>query len=397
MQWKFRRKQKPSVFPSNIGPATTGPMEAAVPSQQSRRGLLGKLRTVGVAIAAVSGVGVLTQHNAPVAHADNIGNFSNSDPGSYAPAVTATNTGSGAGISGSSTWSYGVVATSTHAAGVVGLSNSSVVDGNFGVYGGNGVSNGVGVYGDGGGTGVSGSGGMIGVAGSSSQTGVSGGGGGAGVNGSGGSFGVYGSSTIGIGVYGISDSIGVYAFSQGTSQPGLYATGGSVAGFFNGNVQVNGNLSKAGGSFLIDHPLDPTNKKLYHSFVESPDMKNIYDGIAVLDAHGEAVVVLPDWFGALNNDFRYQLTCLGSHAPVYISHKIQNNQFTIAGGQQGMEISWLVTGIRQDPWAQQNRIPVEEEKSARELGFYYHPEVYGQPADKSLVQQLVMQPTTLPV
>jgi hypothetical protein len=44
--------------------------------------------------------------------------------------------------------------------------------------------------------------------------------------------------------------------------------------------------------FRIDHPLDPANKYLNHSAVESPDMKNIYDGVVTLDADGEAVVEL---------------------------------------------------------------------------------------------------------
>jgi hypothetical protein len=44
-----------------------------------------------------------------------------------------------------------------------------------------------------------------------------------------------------------------------------------------GNLGVTGTVSKGGGSFKIDHPLDPENKYLSHSFVESPDMKNIYD------------------------------------------------------------------------------------------------------------------------
>jgi hypothetical protein len=96
---------------------------------------------------------------------------------------------------------------------------------------------------------------------------------------------------------------------------------------------VIGNLSKGGGSFKIDHPLDPANKYLYHSFVESPDMMNVYNGNVVLDANGEAVVVLPDWFEALNRDFRYQLTCIGGFAPVYIAEEIANNQFKIAGGE----------------------------------------------------------------
>ena len=57
-----------------------------------------------------------------------------------------------------------------------------------------------------------------------------------------------------------------------------------------GNVYVTGYLSKAGGSFKIDHPIDPTNKYLCHSFVESPDMKNIYDGVVTLDDKGEAEI-----------------------------------------------------------------------------------------------------------
>jgi hypothetical protein len=130
--------------------------------------------------------------------------------------------------------------------------------------------------------------------------------------------------------------------------------------------------------------LDPEGKYLYHSFVESPDMMNIYNGNVVLDEHGEAWVELPGWFEALNRDFRYQLTCIGGFAPVYIAEKIQHNRFKIAGGKPGMEVSWQVTGIRQDPWAEAHRIPVEEVKPPEEQGTYLHPEVYGQPEEKSV-------------
>ncbi|HMB91945.1 MAG TPA: hypothetical protein VKP65_13915, partial [Rhodothermales bacterium] len=68
------------------------------------------------------------------------------------------------------------------------------------------------------------------------------------------------------------------------------SSAGGVAGQFVGDVNVSGTLSKGGGSFKIDHPLDPANKYLAHSFVESPDMMNVYNGNAVLDAAGEAVV-----------------------------------------------------------------------------------------------------------
>jgi hypothetical protein len=57
-----------------------------------------------------------------------------------------------------------------------------------------------------------------------------------------------------------------------------------------GNTDILGTLTKPAGSFKIDHPLDPANKYLYHSFVESPDMKNMYDGNVTTDEAGLATV-----------------------------------------------------------------------------------------------------------
>ena len=177
---------------------------------------------------------------------------------------------------------------------------------------------------------------------------------------------------------------------NGQGGDGIFAVAGSgiengYAGLFSGDVDVVGNLSKNGGSFKIDHPLDPANKYLYHSFVESPDMMNIYNGVVVLDGSGEAVVELPEWFGALNRDFRYQLTAVGSPGPdLYIAQEIENNSFRIAGGKPGLKVSWQVTGIRQDAWANAHRIPVEVEKSERERGYYLHPELYGAPEEKGM-------------
>jgi hypothetical protein len=150
------------------------------------------------------------------------------------------------------------------------------------------------------------------------------------------------------------------------------------------NVIVYESLTKPFGSFKIDHPLDPENKYLYHSFVESPDMKNIYDGIVILNEHGEAWVDLPEWFEALNKDFRYQLTCVGGFAPVYIESEISDNRFKIAGGKEGMKVSWQVTGIRHDPIADLKRIKVEEYKSDTERGLYLYPEAYGQPKEEGI-------------
>lgn len=175
---------------------------------------------------------------------------------------------------------------------------------------------------------------------------------------------------------------GLYGWAyNGATNYGVWGTasGGTTnwAGYFSGNVNVTGTLSKGGGSFKIDHPLDPENKYLYHSFVESPDMKNVYDGVVTLDANGEAKVQLPNYFEALNKDFRYQLTCIGGFAPVYIAEEIFGNSFKIAGGQSGMKVSWQVTGIRKDPFAEANRIQVEMDKPAGERGKYLYPEAYG--------------------
>lgn len=164
------------------------------------------------------------------------------------------------------------------------------------------------------------------------------------------------------------------------------------AGSFWGDVQVTGTLTKAGGSFQIDHPLDPANKYLYHSFVESPDMLNIYNGTVTLDEQGEAWVKLPEWFEALNKDYRYQLTPIGAPMPeLHVAEEIADNRFKIAGGMAGKRVSWQVTGVRDDPWARAHRIPVEVDKEGEERGRYLHPELYGQPMEKGLVWPLVQE------
>jgi trimeric autotransporter adhesin len=171
----------------------------------------------------------------------------------------------------------------------------------------------------------------------------------------------------------------------GSTGDGVFAIGGSgQAGYFSGDVFVAGSISSTESSSTIDHPLDPANKYLSHSFVESPDMMNIYNGNVVLDEKGEAVVELPQWFDAINRDFRYQLTCIGGFAPVYVADEIGNNRFRIAGGKAEIKVSWQVTGVRQDAWANAHRVPVEQEKELRERGFYIHPELYGAPEQKRI-------------
>jgi len=146
-----------------------------------------------------------------------------------------------------------------------------------------------------------------------------------------------------------------------------------------------GKLTKSGGGFKIDHPLAPTTMYLNHSFVESPDMKNVYDGIATLGPSGRATIQLPRWVEAVCGEFRYQLTAIGGPAPgLHIASEIRRGRFSVAGGLRGMKVSWQVTGIRHDPWAKANRIQVEEKKTGSERGTYRHPEALGRPEELSV-------------
>jgi hypothetical protein len=210
-----------------------------------------------------------------------------------------------------------------------------------------------------------------------------------------GATGVYGTSPsaqFGTGVSGVGGGtsghgvVGSITSDSGTAS-GVYgasAGSNSYAGYFEGHVGVTGTLSKGGGSFRIDHPLDPANRILQHSFVESPDMLNIYNGIVTADAGGEATVELPAWFMALNRDFRYGLTPIGEFAPLYVKSTVDKGRFTIAGAKPGQDISWQLTGIRKDAWAEANRIEVELDKAKDQRGRYLHPIENGRPASSGV-------------
>ena len=171
--------------------------------------------------------------------------------------------------------------------------------------------------------------------------------------------------------------------------PSVFVTLASSAwaGWFNGDVfiegdlHVNSTLTASSKSFLIDHPQDPANKYLEHVSVESNERMTIYRGTTVLDQDGNSTVRLPEYFESLNTNFQYQLTCIGGWAKVYISQKVQNNEFAIAGGTPGLEVSWQITGERNDAWSVQNPLEVERQKPSEAKGTYKHPEVYGKPVE----------------
>ena len=308
--------------------------------------------------------------------------------------MRGTATGSGYGVRGN--WGYNGVYGSGGSYGVIGSSSSG-----YGVYGSGGStgvyasggSSGYGVQAYGGTFGVYASGssygvytqGVIGVYGTGTNYGVYGytaNPNTAAVYGTGGQYGVQGASgrTAGIrgdsgyvGVWGEGTSWGFYSIATGTSGENYgfmseTLSSAGYAGFFKGRVHITGTLSKAAGSFKIDHPLDPERKWLQHSFVESPDMMNVYNGNVTTDAGGYATLKLPAYFGALNRDFRYQLTVIGKMAQAVVDREISKNQFRIRTSEGYVKVSWQVTGIRQDAYAKEHPIKVEVLKSLAERG-----------------------------
>jgi hypothetical protein len=251
-----------------------------------------------------------------------------------------------------------------------GLSND-----NYGVYGSSNTS--LGVYG------ISGSSmGVRGESQSASGYGVYG------VNNVGG-ISVYGHSPIGVGVFGEGQS-GITGWGIGASAAGVYgSTDGSPnsdAARFQGDVSVNGSLSVSGNkNFRIDHPLDPANKTLIHSCVESNERLLIYSGTVVTNGNGDATIELPSYFEALNINYRYQLTVVGRvFAQVRIEDEISNNRFSIKTDKPNIKICWEVTGDRNDAFSKANPFVVEKEKSPTDRGKYYSPELFGQPKEMQI-------------
>lgn len=205
--------------------------------------------------------------------------------------------------------------------------------------------------------------------------------------------GVLGVSVLGNGVEG-------FTFSNVRDSPDVAAVRGQsangFAGLFAGRVRVTGFLQKAGGGFTVDHPADPENKYLSHSFVESPDMLNVYSGTVTTNRDGTARVKLPAYFEALNRDFRYQLTVIGKFARAMVSEEIKGNQFAIRTDPGRVKVCWQVTGVRKDAWAEANRIEVEERKPKAERGHYLHPELFGKKARAIHPAPAIRVPDTLP-
>jgi hypothetical protein len=189
----------------------------------------------------------------------------------------------------------------------------------------------------------------------------------------------------GIGVFGWSNNDGDGVVGRAKFGNAIHGIGGTNAGLFDGHVQINAGLDVTGEltcpakHFVIDHPCDPANKYLHHCSVEAPEMINIYDGNVISDEAGTATVFLPNYFEALNCDFRYQLTVIGQFAQAIIAEEIVNNRFVIKTDKPHVKVSWQVAGVRQDAYAKAHPVMVERDKPSLEKGRYLHPLLHNLP------------------
>lgn len=192
-----------------------------------------------------------------------------------------------------------------------------------------------------------------------------------------------GVGTAGIGYYGVVGE-------------DLYA--GGAAGAY--GVLSNGDFGATGAkTFIIDHPEDPENKFLRHFSTESNEVLNMYRGNVTLDENGEAIVELPDYYESINTNPSYHLTPIGGFAQLYIKEEIEDGKFVIAGGSDGLKVSWTIYSERNDPYFQQypEKRAVEVEKREGQKGKYFMPQLYDQTEDKKLIQRPTQERATQPV
>jgi hypothetical protein len=183
--------------------------------------------------------------------------------------------------------------------------------------------------------------------------------------------GIVGYSKIGTGVVGISaDAEPSVPYSNLPSFCGGYfegktygisakCTGGSgagyYAGYFTGNVFVNGNFASTNKYFVIDHPVKE-GMSLRHACMEGPEA-GIYQRGRVKLVNKEAIIELPDYFKALSrNNPSISLTPVGELALVSYKELEKSKKYRIFSDKDNIEVDWIVLGKRED-------IVIEEKKT----------------------------------
>lgn len=307
---------------------------------------------------------------------------------SGARAIDVTNAGVGPGVfvnaKGNGLWAVGptissaaVIGDSSSGEAVVARQNGAVCEQNVGKC--NGIGAIVGRHDGEGGYGVrgfvtdpNGATGVLGQAGISGGTGV-------GVRGEN-----VNAANSGNAVEGVTNGAGAGIFGQGT-----------LAGKFNGNVVINGDLTVTGvkSGFKIDDPRAPTARTLTHTPVETDELTVTYSGNVRTDGRGNATVKLPDYATTLAGDWRYQLTPVGQFGQVIVGKEVDaDGRFVVRSERPRTKVSWTVTGVRHDPQAKRDAIVPVTTKAKQDQRRYLDPALYG--ASKRQSAQPPVAPAT---
>lgn len=171
------------------------------------------------------------------------------------------------------------------------------------------------------------------------------------------------------------------AVSSGYGVYGRHFDSDGYAVFAEGKTGATGTKS-----FVIDHPLDPTNKTLSHYCTEGPEPLNVYRGRTVTDGRGQAWVTLPDYFDEINIDPTVQLTVSDpsdDFVMAKVAQEVVGRKFLIRTSKPGVRVFWRVEARRNDRWVQRYGAPVEAKKPESVQGTYLRPELYGKPQTMS--------------
>ena len=141
----------------------------------------------------------------------------------------------------------------------------------------------------------------------------------------------------------ISDPGGWLARSGGGKMPGWEG------------LQPRGGLRPAAGSGSTTRSFLEC-RYLSHSFVESPEMVKCYTRRRGDRRRWPGGGGAPRLLRGPQPRAPVSVHPIGTLALATVEGEVRDNAFTIRTDQPGVTVSWQVTGVRQDPWAEANRI-----------------------------------------
>lgn len=137
-----------------------------------------------------------------------------------------------------------------------------------------------------------------------------------------------------------SGEVSQFAIFRGDGETPVLEIADDVEG--NSQMTMNGHFVVQQGAkdVRIRHPTKD-DKWLNHRAVESSEVLKTYSGSVTLGEYGTAVVEMPEWFGPVNKDPRYDLTPVGAPAPrLHGADPLLDGRFKVGGGSR----AWAFPG-----------------------------------------------------